>query len=240
MQSLLITRKREPELEGFNEYFAPTCVREHALLRLMEEVQQRGLKPGVLMNELGKQDVDGHLLEGYSKGALQKLLDGCVCCSKKSELAGSLKLRYDQKPDIILIELTGVANPEEITDALSEPNLVRSLDVKQIITVLDAEHTLDYNSIFASDRQLVHTLRRQIEVTHLIVLNKIDLAEENQLLKIEKMIRKQNERAQIVRTMQSRIDVGPIMDSMLLEKNTWKTRIPSCLIAPFVFQATRY
>ncbi|UUZ95497.1 hypothetical protein LJK87_14210 [Paenibacillus sp. P25] len=133
------------------------------LLRMVDEARARGLRPGILMNELGRLDVDGFTVSGQDDTAIQKLLDGCICCSKKSELAGSLNRLQQQKPDVIFIELTGVANPEEIADALTEPGLLRSMQLKQIVTVLDAENVLDYNSIFSSDRQLVHTLRRQME-----------------------------------------------------------------------------
>ncbi|UUZ78801.1 hypothetical protein LJK88_26340 [Paenibacillus sp. P26] len=107
--------------------------------------------------------------------AIQKLLDGCACCSKNSELANGLNKLQQQKPDVIFIELTGVANPEEIADALAEPVLLRSMQLKQIITVLDSENVLDCNSVFSSDKQLVHTLRRQIETADFIIVNKTDL-----------------------------------------------------------------
>ncbi|MBW7459833.1 GTP-binding protein, partial [Paenibacillus sepulcri] len=60
------------------------------LLRLLEEARIRGIRPGILMNELGKQDVDGNILSEQLGVQVEKLLDGCVCCSKKEELAGSL------------------------------------------------------------------------------------------------------------------------------------------------------
>src|SRR5688572_21209963 len=94
------------------------------LLRLLDEAKTRGLQPGVIMNELGSMDVDGHILNGHSDTAIEKLLDGCVCCSRRSELAGSIQTLTKQNPDVIFIELTGVANPEEIADALTEPQVL--------------------------------------------------------------------------------------------------------------------
>ncbi|TBL70825.1 CobW family GTP-binding protein [Paenibacillus thalictri] len=180
------------------------------LLRMLEEANQRGLQPGILMNELGKQDVDGMILDGRGGAAMEKLLDGCVCCSKKSELAGSLVLLLRKKPDVIVIELTGVANPEEIADALTEPELIGSLALRQIVTVLDAEYVLDYNSIFSSDRQLVRTLRRQIETADRLIVNKTDLVTPSLLQKIEKTVRKMNARAPIAFTSHSRAELAPL------------------------------
>ncbi|MEC0229283.1 CobW family GTP-binding protein [Paenibacillus alba] len=186
------------------------------LLRMLQDASAFNLTPAVLMNELGKQDVDGHLLQQASPNVnLAKLLDGCICCSKKSEISDSVKQLLARKPDIILIELTGVANPEEIVDALTEPLLLPRVKLHKVITVLDAENVLDYNSIFASDRELVHTLRRQIEVADLLLLNKTDLVSDKQLTSIQKAIRKSNERSLLLPTTHSRFDLelvfGPLV-----------------------------
>jgi G3E family GTPase len=185
------------------------------LLRMLREDADFHLKPAVLMNELGKQDVDGHLLLDASPDLpLTKLLDGCICCSKKSDIQDSLKQLIRRKPDVILIELTGVANPEEIVDALTEPALLPHVKLHKVITVLDAENVLAYNSIFASDRELVHTLRRQIEVADLLLLNKIDLISDKQLKSIEKTVRKFNHQALLLPTTFSQLDLDIILGSL--------------------------
>ncbi|MGF7049587.1 G3E family GTPase [Paenibacillus sp. DS2015] len=184
------------------------------LLTLLEETKNRSLRPGILMNELGKQDVDGLILKEQASVTVQQLLDGCVCCSKKEELAGSLSLLLAQQPDVIFIELTGVANPEEISKALTEPEFIHRVHSKQIITLLDAENVLDYNSIFASDKQLVRTLRKQIEVADLIIVNKTDLVKPEQLRKMDKVIRKHNSSAAVIHTTHSQIDVPLLLKSI--------------------------
>lgn len=176
------------------------------LLELLAEARSRDLKPGILMNELGKMDVDGEIIGEASRASVAKLLDGCVCCSKKSELSASLQELLQQKPDVLFVELTGVANPEEVVDALTEPALLGRVLLKQIVTVLDAEYTLEYNSIFASDKDLVRTLRRQIEVADVILVNKTDLVDPHTLQKIEKTVRKHNPLAPLLYTQRSRLD----------------------------------
>lgn len=185
------------------------------LLRLLQETNARGLRPAVLMNELGKLDVDGNLLrQQMPELSLEKLLDGCICCDKKSEIAGSVEILLRQAPDILIIELTGVANPEEIADSLTEPQLIGRVHLKLVATVLDAEHVLDYNSIFATDRQLVHTLRRQIEVAGLLVVNKIDLVSEAKLRKIDKILKSLNAGAISVHAFQSQFDMDPLFQGI--------------------------
>jgi G3E family GTPase len=185
------------------------------LIRMLQEAASFNLSPAVLMNELGKQDVDGHLLQEASPGVnMAKLLDGCICCSKKSDISDSIKQLLMRKPDIILIELTGVANPEEIVDALTEPALLPHVKLHKVVTILDAENVLEYNSIFASDRELVHTLRRQMEVADLLILNKIDLISDKQQRSIEKTIRKFNERSLILPTAHSQFDLELIFGTL--------------------------
>ncbi|KRE48982.1 CobW family GTP-binding protein [Paenibacillus sp. Soil522] len=184
------------------------------LLRLLDEAKNRGLHPGVIMNELGSMDVDGYILNGHSDTVIEKLLDGCVCCSRRSELASSIQTLSKQMPDVIFIELTGVANPEEIADALTEPQLLGLVLLKQIVTLIDAEHVLAYNSIFESDLSLLRTLRRQMETADLIIVNKTDLVTASKLSKIDKAIRKQNDTAVVIPATHSQVDLDLLLASV--------------------------
>ncbi|WP_018752145.1 CobW family GTP-binding protein [Paenibacillus sanguinis] len=186
------------------------------LLELIKQAYGRQLKPAILMNELGKADVDGRILAEATKDVpLEKLFDGCICCSKKSEITGSLEGLLALAPDVIIVELTGVANPEEVVDAMSEPGLLDKVRLHRIVTVIDGENALDYNSIFASDKQLVHTLRRQMSVADLILLNKTDLISPAQLTKVTQIIRKHNDSASIYHTVQAKIEGDFILEGLL-------------------------
>ncbi|GAA0133892.1 hypothetical protein YSY43_07320 [Paenibacillus sp. YSY-4.3] len=171
------------------------------LLELIKALHGRKIRPAILMNELGKADVDGLILTEAVKGLqLEKLFDGCICCSKKSEISGSITSLLALAPDVILVELTGVANPEEVVDAMAEPELLGKVALHKIITVVDAENALEYNSIFSSDKQLVHTLRRQLAVADVILVNKQDLVPDSHLSKVQRLIKKHNEQAVVFNT----------------------------------------
>lgn len=186
------------------------------LLELIKQAYGRQLKPAILMNELGKADVDGRILAEATKDVpLEKLFDGCICCSKKSEITGSLEGLLALAPDVIIVELTGVANPEEVVDAMAEPELLDKVRLHRIVTVIDGENALDYNSIFASDKQLVHTLRRQMSVADVILLNKTDLISPSQLTKVTQIIRKHNDMASIYNTVQAKIEGDFILEGLL-------------------------
>ncbi|WP_159081836.1 CobW family GTP-binding protein [Paenibacillus sp. CAA11] len=184
------------------------------LLRMLQEASSLGLRPGILMNELGKQDVDGVLLEEQTGLPVQKLLDGCVCCGKIEELSGSLSELLNEQPDLILMELTGVANPDEIIKLLNSAPFLHKLQLKHVITVLDAERTLEYNSRFASDKQLIHTLRQQMKSASMVLVNKTDLAPSSTLSKLAALIAKHNPQAEVIYTQHSQLNANLLFEKL--------------------------
>lgn len=184
------------------------------LLSLLKESKRRGLQPGVLMNELGQQDVDGYILEEQTGAPVERLLDGCICCSRRDELEGCLKQLVQRRPDVIFLELTGVADPEEILAELRKPALAGSVTVRSAVALADAGHVLEYASRLSSDKHLVRTLRSQLAHADLILVNKCDLAERERLAKIDRMIRKLGRRAEIEYTEFSRTEPGRLLDGI--------------------------
>ncbi|SDX45661.1 GTP-binding protein [Paenibacillus sp. CF384] len=177
------------------------------LLRLLQHAKATGLRASVLMNEIGAVDVDGTMVSSASATQmLERITEGCLCCSKKSELASCLERLALMQPDVIVMELTGVANPEEIAEALTEPTIIGKVQLHRIVTVLDAEHALDYNSIFSSDRELIRTLRKQIEAADLIIANKFDLISNRTADKVKQLIRDRNQAAEVITATRCEID----------------------------------
>lgn len=155
--------------------------------------------------------MDGYILQEQTGTSVEKLLDGCICCSRKDELPRSLTALLVRRPDLICIELTGVADPDEIAATLQSPPLADRLVLHHTITVLDAENALEYSSRFSSDKQLVRTLRKQIATADLIIVNKSDLVEPETLWKIEKMAGRHHSEAELVFTHYSQINLAPLL-----------------------------
>ncbi|UVI31292.1 CobW family GTP-binding protein [Paenibacillus spongiae] len=180
------------------------------LLRLLNGARTSGLRACVVMNEMGAVDVDGKVVGGEAASQmLERVTEGCLCCTKKSELAHCLERLVLRQPDVIFMELTGVANPEEIAEAMSEPSVIGKVKLRHIVTVLDAEHALDYNSIFSTDRELVHTLRRQIETADLLLSNKADLVSNKTAVRVEQMVMARNPHCRFIAT--ERCDIDPML-----------------------------
>ena len=97
---------------------------------------------------------------------------------------------------------------------MTEPAIIDKVALHRIVTVLDAEHALDYNSIFSSDRELIRTLRRQLEVADIIVANKFDLISNRTADKIRGLAQSRNASARFVSAVRCELDAAVILDGI--------------------------
>ncbi|MCV9952557.1 CobW family GTP-binding protein [Paenibacillus sp. BT-177] len=186
------------------------------LLRLLAHTRQIPLRAAVLMNEMGEYDVDSAIIsEEMPDVTVEGLLEGCICCSKRNELAGALHTLLIQKPDVIFMETTGVANPEQVLEELRSPLLADRLYLVHSISVVDAVLFHEYNSRFTADKELVRTLHGQLRSADFIVVNKTDVASSREVAKVVKNIRKLNNTAKLQTTEYSRVDLGPLLEPVL-------------------------
>jgi G3E family GTPase len=122
----------------------------------------------VLVNEFGDIGIDGALLKDSGSDVIE-LTSGCICCTLSADLHQSLTRLWNRfKPRRILVEASGVADPKSITPVLQDPQIGRHMALKKIITVLDAD-------IWGAREVFGQLFYNQLEMAHLILLNKIDL-----------------------------------------------------------------
>ncbi|MDJ0932875.1 CobW family GTP-binding protein [Breoghania sp.] len=150
----------------------------------------------VIQNELGETGVDGMLLEGDD--SVIAVDAGCVCCTLSGALEPTIRtLRERFRPDIIVLETTGLANPLNMVEELKElDDLIR---LHAVVTIIDASRfreTLSTSDIAAS----------QIEAADTLILNKCDLADEEALSEIHDDIARLNPRAQVIEASQGRVN----------------------------------
>jgi G3E family GTPase len=131
-----------------------------------------GRRIAVLVNDFGEINVDADLIEGAEGGVLS-LAGGCVCCAFGADLMGALdSLRdLDPRPDIVLIETSGVGLPGAVARSVG---LASGLVAIGVAVVADAE-TLRAR---AADRYVGDTVLTQLRDADLLLLSKTDLAGE--------------------------------------------------------------
>ena len=122
----------------------------------------------VLVNDVGEINIDAALLKRRSGDTIE-LTDGCVCCSIKDSLSGTLAdLRArPTPPDHVVIELSGVADPTQVapwadSDGFRLDGVVVLADATSFTERMDDERTQPL-------------LLRQLEPADLVIVSKSEL-----------------------------------------------------------------
>jgi G3E family GTPase len=130
----------------------------------------------VIVNEFGKIGIDGSIIKSKSGGRdVIELSSGCICCTLTDELVDTLVDIWNSfRPKKILLEATGVAEPESIIEIIRSEHLRDLMRVEKTITVLGIRYWLgreSYGPFFMN----------QVEQADLILLNKIDTVPKDRL-----------------------------------------------------------
>ncbi|MFD3261020.1 GTP-binding protein [Paenibacillus lentus] len=174
------------------------------LQRLLSYWKEQGLKPAIIMNEIGDINLDG-LLVG-NEVPMAELLGGCICCTVRGDLSMQMfELIRDERPDVIVIEATGAANPLEIFDAVTEVSLTAKIDIKPMITVVDSVHLLELHE--AQKGKTYRLMMEQIRCGSILIVNKTDRLKENQLSEVEALLRRLNPYAQPLPAIKCEVDI---------------------------------
>ncbi len=165
---------------------------------LKKIIENLDRKFAILMNEFGEVSIDTQIIKGKNVD-IQELTGGCVCCSLTGEFEFAIKeIIQKYSPEIIIVETTGVAEPDAIVFDVEE-NL-KEVKLDTVIVVVDADSFVRFPTIGKVGEA-------QIEVADVILLNKIDLVNESQIKEIENMIKKINTKAHIFKTKNCEVDI---------------------------------
>lgn len=188
------------------------------LLNMIEECKSRGLRTGIILNELGKTNIEEEYFEGFH---LKQLLNGCICCTIQDDLKDALRSFIGEEVDVLFIEGTGVANPIDIEDALNSPEFIEAFQLYSMISVVDGSSFLEYQNVFSSSKEIRKLLNEQISSASMVIFNKTDLSKEKLLLKAEEKIKRiVNEHVPVYFT-----SYGKVEERDLLKKRYMTSRI---------------
>jgi G3E family GTPase len=129
-----------------------------------------GRRIAAVVNDFGAINIDAALITGAADGVVS-LSNGCICCSLESDLLRTLValLRRDPRPDIIVIETSGVADPADIVRNLMDPMIWREAPLETVLCVVDATTPV----AMLNDA----LLRSQVRAADVVALSKVDLAD---------------------------------------------------------------
>ncbi|MFB9275512.1 CobW family GTP-binding protein [Cohnella cellulosilytica] len=168
------------------------------LNNVLDFLQESGKKPAVVMNELGDINIDGQIIG--QNVPMAEMLSGCICCTISGDLGMTIyELCQTHEPDVILIEATGVANPLEIINSVTETSLFLKTELKHIVTVIDAPSFLELRR--GVKGRVYRLMGEQILAASSLILNKIDKVSAEDLPELEREIREWNATAPLYSTV---------------------------------------
>ncbi len=194
--------------------------------------QAEGRRWAAVVNDMAAVNVDAQLVEGAGAKRVVELGNGCVCCSVKDELAETIaELCAGERYDHVIVETTGVAEPRGVADLFVRRNeFWRSLSdfaqLSSLVTVIDARGFLEERAKSEERKNkekeererggikkpVFELMLDQAECADVLVLNKCDLVSEEELARLEDVLRALNPRAEIIRAERGQVASEVLLD----------------------------
>ena len=143
-----------------------------------------------IVNDLAEIDVDGRVLdkEKSEHAEIIRLSSGCICCTIRGEFEAAVNDVIERhQPAMIVVESSGVTNPQAVLHGLSHPRL--RLD--SVITVVDAERFLEYMRLSAA-------VSTQVYMADFVLVNKRELVQPAQLASVMSQVHRFNPKCVIL------------------------------------------
>ncbi len=185
-----------------------------------------GRKIAVIVNEFGEINIDARLVR-HTTERMVEMSNGCICCTLREDLLTELRA-LSQTPGLeyILIEATGIAEPMPIAQTFYMGGLEETVRLDSIITVVDAANfwqtyqsegeRLDSDGN-PSLEPLAPLLAEQLEFTNIVIINKTDLADPDDVDNLEAFIRHLNPEARLYCAVHGQIDPAWLIDTHLYD-----------------------
>ena len=186
------------------------------LNRVLQEAH--GHRIAVIENEFGEVSVDDQLI-GDRATQIKTLTNGCICCTRSSELEDALldllnsRDRGDIEFDRLVIECTGMADPGPIIQTFfSHDILCQRYLLDGVIALVDAVHADDQMNQFT-------IAQSQVGYADRILLTKTDVAGDSE--KLRERLTRINARAPIYTVTHGDIDLAQLFNTngFMLEEN---------------------
>ncbi|GMM44806.1 hypothetical protein DAPK24_013810 [Pichia kluyveri] len=209
---------------------------------LLEQIAKRGdRKLAVILNEFGDSiDIEKSLtVKDKNENEIEEWLDlgnGCLCCTVKDNGVAAIERLVAKKKgfDHIILETTGLADPGPITTMFwLDDGLLSNVYIDGVITVLDSkniekclddiedkdeehihhhehkEGNLDKDNHYNEQLTVAHV---QIALADVILLNKIDTVNNEEIKRIENRVKSINSNVPIYETKFGDISLDKILD----------------------------
>jgi G3E family GTPase len=198
---------------------------------------REGKRVAVIVNDMSEVNIDVRLVQeggatlSRAEEKLVEMSNGCICCTLREDLLLEIRrLAEEQRFDYLLIESTGISEPLPVAETFTfrdedEQSLSDVARLDTMVTVVDAFNFLrDYSSRdYLADRgetlgdedtrTVVDLLIEQVEFCDVLVLNKTDLLNAEQLAQLEGILKSLNPRAAIVHSQFGQVPLEMVLET---------------------------
>jgi G3E family GTPase len=173
-----------------------------------------GSKVAVIMNEFGKVGIDGTIIQKDGMELVEINRGSIFCSCLQLNFVSALTEIADKKMEYVFVESSGLADPSNIGEFLEAVEIVKGevYDYSGAICLVDGVN-------FLEQVEDIETVERQLKFCHLVIISKVDLIDGDQLREIKSKIREINDKADIVQSINGKIDYN-FLERNLIE-NQW-------------------
>ena len=200
-----------------------------------------GMRAAVIVNDMSEVNIDANLVKAENtlsrtEEKLVEMSNGCICCTLREDLMIEVeKLAKAQKFDYLIIESTGISEPIPVAQTFSFESEDGTIDLSKfsyvdtMVTVVDAynfmndfsspEYLIDRNlsDIDGDERTIVNLLTDQVEFANVILLNKVDLVNDQELRNLYDILHKLNPEAKIIQTNHSKVNFKDVINTGMFD-----------------------
>ncbi|CAM3861150.1 GTP-binding protein [Nocardiopsis rhodophaea] len=188
-----------------------------------------GLRVAVIVNDMSEVNIDAELVRdggalSRTQERLVEMTNGCICCTLRDDLLIEVdRLARAGRFDHLLIESSGISEPmpvaatfvfadedgQSLMDRARIDTMASVVDAVNFLRELDLGDELATRGLHAfeeDERTVSDLLIDQVEFADVLVVNKADLVDGDQLDRVEAVLRRLNPLAHVVRAEYGRID----------------------------------
>jgi G3E family GTPase len=162
------------------------------ILKISRQISNAGKRTAIIVNEIGEIGLDGDILAAPDI-VTEELTSGCICCTLRISMQYTLQtLEEEFRPDIVIIEPTGIAFPGQIREEIETMGL-SELSFSPIVTLVDPGR-------FGTEaKEIPRFIETQIREAEILCINKTDITAAELILSTEKMLHEMNPEARILK-----------------------------------------
>jgi G3E family GTPase len=161
------------------------CGKTTLMLRIARMLSEDyGYKVAMVVNELGSVPVDGKVVE-ESGMMLKEIGSGCICCEVAQTFANTVALlALDFKPDVLLVEPTGVAVPKQVKLVAAMGGRDTYVEVGPAIVLFDSTRPEE----LMDDELMGLLVKTQLRDADIVVISKVDMVDRARIEECKEMI----------------------------------------------------